>query len=60
MFYKSSGSFPAAGLELLSNSQEQMPNMNATSNSNSRNPKLVEFLQKIKLKLKILTCCFKF
>lgn len=42
MFYKMSGSFPSAGLSLMSNKQMDGPNMNASNNSNT---KLIEFLK---------------
>jgi 4-amino-4-deoxy-L-arabinose transferase-like glycosyltransferase len=47
MFYKLSSSFPAAGLELLSNNQSQGPQIdgNAAGNGNSA---LINFLQKNK------------
>jgi 4-amino-4-deoxy-L-arabinose transferase and related glycosyltransferases of PMT family len=51
MFYKLNGSFPAAGLELLSGSQGQMSMMGSASNGdgmNSSSSGLIQFLEKNK------------
>lgn len=51
MFYGMSGSFPSAGLGLMSNKQMGGPNINASNNSNT---KLIEFLKSHKTTEKYL------
>lgn len=51
MFYTMSGSFPSAGLALMSDAQKEGPNMDT---SNSSNSKLIEFLESHKTNEKYL------